>query len=267
MTALFEKKPRLSCGIFVHGAVVAAIALAAPCSAAVIVSDPFSGSSTVDLHGTQAVMNQGVLDAGGSATWTANTAFNTDGSIAFQSGSGLARLALGSYIWDARGSENGLFTLTSTISIASGTWISVGFFHTEAATSTYFSNGSPGPGMSTALLRSTNAVNYYGGKGINQSSTPGSATGAVTFTISLDLRSWNGTTNFGTVTFSNDKVGDPKAVILTDDGGVNPFLYVGFSGISSPNGTISNFSLSQVPEPSTLFILSLLPLLGLCRRR
>lgn len=265
MTALIENKPRLSCGIFAPGAVVAAIALAVPCSAAVIVSDPLNGSASADLHGTQAVMSQGVLDAGGNATWTANTAFNADGSIAFQSGSGLARLALGSYIWDARGSENGLFTLTSTISIASGTWISVGFYHTEAGTGTYFSNGtpggSPGPGMSTALIRSTNVINYYGGKGVNQSSTPGSATGAVTFTISLDLRSWNGTTNFGTVTFSNDKVGEARTVTLTDDGGVNPFQYVGFSGNSSPNGTISNFSLSQVPEPSIMLMLSALPLL------
>lgn len=261
------KKPGISkevVGLF-------AIAMAIPCSAAVIVSDPFSGSPEVALNNGVAIMSQEVLDAGGNASWTANAAFNADGSVAFSSGSGLARLALGDYIWDAKGTESGLFTLAATISITSGAWISVGFYHTEASTNSYFSNGisgNPGPGMATALLRSNNTINYYRGKGVGSNSTPGSATGSVTFTIALDLRSWDGSTNFGTVTFSNDSVGSPTAVPLPDDGGENPFKYVGFSGNSSANGTISNFSLSQIPEPSAMLLLStLLPLLGFSRRR
>jgi hypothetical protein len=246
---------------------ICSLALVSPCVGAVILSDSFSGAALVDLNNTQASVSQGFLAAGGNATWVANAAFGADGSINFTTGSGLARLALGDYVWNALGTQSGLFTLTSTVAITSGTWISVGFFHTEAVTSTYFSNGSPGPGMSTALLRSTNVINYYGGKGVNSASTPGSAASPVTFTIALDLRGWNGTTNFGTVTFSNDKVGTSTTVALPSDGDVNPFQFVGFSGNSSANGTISNFSLSQIPEPSAMLILLTLPILGFSRKR
>jgi hypothetical protein len=244
-----------------------AFAMTLPCCAAIIVSDPLNGAGTDDLNGRLAVVSQGVLDAGGNAAWVANTSFKSDGSLVFPTGSGVARLSLGDYIWNARGTESGLFTLTSTIAVTSGNWISVGFFRSEVSTTSYFSNGEPGPGMATAILRSTDVINYYPGKGVAGNTSPGSAAGPVTFTITLDLRSWNGTTNFGTVKFLNDKVGTERTANLPDDEDLNPFLYVGFSGLSSPNGSISNFSLSQVPEPSLILLLSALPLMGFRRSR
>lgn len=270
----FVKKSKVNRRIGGFFAALCSVALAAPCSAAVIVSDAFSGSSGVDLAGTNAVVSQGVLDAGGSATWVANTAFNTDGSVAFGTGaSGLARLSLGDYIWNARGTQNGVFTLTATVSITSGTWISVGFFHTEAAITTYFSNGvdgNPGPGIATAINRFSDGINsdnYYGRKGTAGNSNPGVISGTVTFTIKLDLSSYGGS-NYGTVTFSNNLgIGTATTVALASDGGVNPFLYVGFSGNNGANGTISNFSLEQIPEPSAMLLLLTLPVLGFSRRR
>lgn len=250
---------------------------ATPCLGAVIVSDSFDGSSESALSERTAVMSPGVVAAGGSAEWVANGAFYAAGNVGFTSGSGLARLSLGDYIWNAKGTEDALFTLTATLAITSGTWISVGFFHTDAPTNSYFSNGisgNPGPGMATSILRRTDAGdNYYSGKGVGGASNPGVITGPVTFTIQVDLRSWNGSTDWGTVTFtnvnsSNVSVGAPRTANLPDDLDENPFKYVGFSGNTAANGSISNFTLSQIPEPSAMLLMFAAPVLvGFSRRR
>lgn len=269
-------------------AVLCTASLAAPCGATVIVSYGFN--ETGNLAGKTASMDSRLLTnsgapgwVSGSTTWVARSDFQANGSFSWTGASandgGSARLDLGSYIWDARGTESGLFTLTSTLSITSGTWISVGFFHSALATGNYFSNGAAsGPGMSTAILRNNPATGAYyfsgtGNSGNNATPAPTALSSPVTFTITLDLRTWNGTDNWGSVTFSNNQMpGESWTQNLTDDNDVNRFRYLGFSSFTgngtTVTGTISNFSLSQIPEPSTALALLAAPaLLGLRRRR
>lgn len=255
--------------------------------ATVIVADTFSGGAGSALNGTNATtFNSGITAAGGSATWVANSAYNANGTLTSTSGSApnniqstSATLALGSYIWDARGTASGQFTLTATFSEVTGgftaaetRWISLGFFTQRPTTTQAFWNGG---GMATAVLRQTdaNANNYFVGPTTGGGVNPGSITGAVTFTIEIDLRSWNpANSNYGTVTFSNSVTSGSTIRSLPNDNGTNPFQYLGFSGntdsnsVPGPASAITNFSLSQIPEPASL-ILAPLGLATLLRRR
>lgn len=256
-----------------------------------IIADTFAGSPTSGLNNTSpSTFSPNIVAAGGSGTWAAHTAFRANGTIersetiflGSPTSGGAARLGLGSYIWDAKGTENGLFVLTATFSNFTGTgagannWVGLGFFRSEISTGSYFSVGNTnGPGMATAIIRNSDpagTTNYFAGPGNGNSSDPGTISGAspVTFTIALDLRSWNGTTDWGKVIFSNSQVGDPMEVNLTDDrvGGVsqNRFQYVGFSGFNQLSVTITDFNLTQIPEPSSVLALLTTPAL-LCLRR
>lgn len=248
-----------------------------PCGATVIITDTFGGSSADPLNGkTASTFSPAVAAAGGSATWVSNsTEYKANGSIVdnpsvnLSNAGDVVKLALGDYIWDARGTESGLFVLTTTFSnLTGGTWVSTGFFRSNA--NDHFANGNAGgPGMATAIARTTDGTtgtNYFRGTGNGGSSDPGEISGTVTFTISIDLRTWNGDGDWGSVTFSNDQIVGSTTVAFTDDNDDNRFQYVGFSRFGNASVDITNFTLTQVPEVSTagLGLVSLLPLL---RRR
>lgn len=251
--------------------------------ATVIVADTFSGGAGSTLNGAAAsTFNSAITTAGGSGTWVANENYRADGTLTSSTGfqSSSATLALGSYIWNTRGTENGSFTLTATFSaIGGGTttyssrWVSLGFFGSQPGLNEAFYYGNVNS-TATAVHRQVDGTsnNYFPGPGTTGGSNGGDITGTVTFEITLDLRSHNGTTNFGSVTFKNSATNVSTTATLANDGGVNPFQYFGFSGntdsssVPGPTTTITNFSLSQIPEPASL-ILAPIGLATLLRRR
>jgi hypothetical protein len=67
----------------------------------------------------------------------------------------------------------------------------------------------------------------------------------------LDLSDWNGVDNYGSLDFyQNGTIAYSTEVAADYD-----FSYVGFSSNQSPNATISDFSLVQIPEASSFALL------------
>lgn len=258
-----------------------------PLGATVIIADNFSGSSATPLNGTTAsTFDSAITTAGGNGIWDAHSLYNANGTLTSSSGvspqniqSTSAILGLGTYIWDTRGTENGLFTLTATFSAIGGgssslasRWVSLGFFSSEPSqTQAFYSVG----GVATAVHRQNDASsnNYFAGPLTSGESNPGVISGTATLTIVIDLRSWDGPNgNYGTVTFSNSVTSGSTTAALPSNGGLNPFQYLGFSGNTNsssdigPSVTMTNFSLTQIPEPATA-LLAPIGLAALLRRR
>ena len=255
------------------------LALTSPLSAAnvTVLSEAFGGLSGSNLAGTTAdTFDSAITTAGGSSNWVANAAFKADGSVASNSGS--AYLNLGNYINNLKGTADGKFILTATIGQPSGSfWISVGFSAANLSTDQSATNFVGAfTGVATAVNRVTGATgNEYFGKGITAATTnpdAGIFSGAVTFTTTLDFTTaggYNGTSNFGTATFTNSFNSVVGSYTYTTN---QTFTGLGFTA-SSTSGTISALSLVQVtasavPEPATYAAWMGLGLLGVaaCRR-
>lgn len=249
-----------------------------PGMAAVLISDDFTGSSGDALNGeTATTFSADITSAGGSDTWSAGALFNADGSI---SGSGdvdaSAALSVGSYINDAKGTANGVFTLTSTISQVTGasgvnSWIGMTFFNGDFYVDDplFKNNFAVGLGIRRAAAGSTffDYIQTPSSVGTSYVTTDWSAVGAAdtTFTTVLDLSGWNGTDTFGSLEFYLNGSSTPDAVAnLTSD---YDFSHVGLSYNLSPTGTIQSFSLTQIPEPSFLPLVLLSGLAVWIRRR
>ncbi|MDQ8206320.1 hypothetical protein QEH52_02290 [Coraliomargarita sp. SDUM461003] len=249
-----------------------------PGTAAVIISDSFDGSSAVALNGQNATtFSSDITTAGGSATWVAGSVFRADGTLP---GSGdvdaSAALSVGSYINDAKGTANGVFTLTSTISQVAGasganSWIGMTFF-----TGTYFKDDplfKNNFAVGVAIRRAAEGTTFFdyiqspGSVGTSYVTTDWGAVGAAdaTFTTVLDLSGWNGTDSFGSIEFYLNGSSTPDAVAnLTSD---YDFSLVGLSYNQNASGTVESFSLAQIPEPSFLPLVLLSSLAVLIRRR
>jgi hypothetical protein len=254
------------------------LALIAPLSAAnvTVLSEAFGGLSTAGLSGTTAdIFDSAITTAGGSSTWVANAAFKADGSVASNSGS--AYLKIGSYINALKGTADGKFILTATIGQPSGSfWISVGFSAANLSTNLSASNFVGAfTGVATAVNRiaSASGAEYFGtGTTVaTTNSNAGTFSGAVTFTTTLDFTTaggYDGTNNFGKVTFANSFNSVVGSYTYTAD---TAFNGLGFT-TSSTSGAISALSLvhvtaSAIPEPATYAAWMGLGLLGLAGRR
>lgn len=121
-----------------------------------IVAENFGGLATDNLAGTTAdTFAPAIVTAGGSATWVGSAAFKADGSVV----DGFSRsvhLNLGSYINDAKGTPEGLFELTVTISETTGTWLTVGFSSLNSPPP--IQNFIGAGGLGTMAYRSTGAI-------------------------------------------------------------------------------------------------------------
>jgi hypothetical protein len=200
---------------------VMAVALAAvSANAGVIVSEGFSGGGA-ELNGTAAdTFYSGITAKGGSATWVANSGFKDNGLVSNISRRA-AYLNMGSYINDAKGTANGLFKLTMTISETSGTsWLSLGFGQENTPSTdkdmTNSSSISPAPtlttyGLGTIIYRVQTyslggELDMFGGPGSgNAVDGPDFNTGTRTLTVKLDLTPAGGTN--GKVTWSDSVLG------------------------------------------------------------
>jgi hypothetical protein len=243
----------------------AVVLTAVSANAGVIVAENFGGNGSGGLAETAADMfSQGITAAGGSATWVANSGFLDNGSVSVNKKA--AYLNLGSYINDTKGTSDGLFTLTMTISQTTGSWISVGFAQENTpSTDRDFTGGtvvSPAPtlttnGLGTIIYRAQTAspageLNMYGGPGSgNAVDGPDGNTGSRTLTVTLDLTpagGYNGTTNFGKVTWSDSALGVLGSYTYTTARNFGSIL---ITGSATTAGTISSLKLFQASEAET----------------
>ena len=231
----------------------------------VIVSEDFAGPSGA-LSGTTAdTFDAGVTSAGGSDTWAAGAAWDADGTVSVAGGSTAAALDLGTYIDDAKGTASGLFTLTATISETAGEWISLGF--ASSGTPNINTNFTGAGAVATIIYRSGDELDMFVGPntgGSNDGPGPAPAvTGSRTLSIELDFTTHDGATDFGTVTYSDSILGDLGSFALPDV----TFGSIYLSEAGNSGGTVSNLTLTQVPEPGSLALIGLGGLLMLRRRR
>lgn len=227
--------------------------------AQIIIQETFGGSGSA-LNGTTAeIFDAAIVTAGGSATWNANGNFLDNGTVNNGSDAG-ASLSLGSYVNDAKGTAGGKFELTYTVSQTTGAWISLGFSATAAPTAHFTS--TEGAGLATIIYRGMNTAfgnlgeldMYAGPRTTGAVDGPDGNIGARTLTATIDFTpagGYDGTTDFGTVTWSDSVLGDLGSAALPNSS---------FSSIlistSTTSGTISDLTLTQVPEPSAFGLLA-----------
>jgi hypothetical protein len=166
-------------------------------------------------------------------------------------------LNLGTYIDDTRGTVNGKFDLTMTISQTTGTWISLGFAtqNTPSTTKDFTDTGSGAAtaiGMATIIYRATNATPtakalacFAGPKSTLGFGNITGITGNRTVTLTLDLTpaNYNGTTSFGKVTWSDSVLGALTNYTYTTEPSFGSIL---ISGSASSAGKVSALTLTQV---------------------
>jgi len=207
----------------------------------VIVAEDFVDA----LNATTAeTFDAAIVTAGGSATWVAGTDFLDNGVVTDNSTKSAAYLGLGSYINDTKGTAAGMFDLTMTISETTSAWLSLGF-----ATSNTPGTGGDFTGLSgmgTIIYRASGELDMWAGPGTSFGGTdgPDGNSGARTMTVTLDLTSHDGLTDFGTVSWSDSSLGSLGSVPYTSD--------VDFGSIliseSASGGTISALTLTQIGE-------------------
>ena len=239
--------------------------------ATIIVAENFGGGSGGTLSGTTAdTFAPAVTAAGGSSTWVADSGFLDNGAVSVTRKSG--HLNLGSYIDDAKGTARGLFDLTMTISETTGSWISLGFSTLNApATGNDFTQSAQN-GMGTIIYRNTGELDMFIGPRTGGSTDgPDGNTGARTLTVTLDFTpagGYNGTSNFGTVTWTDSAlgaVGNLGTAFALPNQSFGSILTSAATGPAT--GTISALTLSQIPEPATLMLFGLGGFGALIRRR
>ncbi|MFA7343260.1 MAG: PEP-CTERM sorting domain-containing protein [Terrimicrobiaceae bacterium] len=217
----------------------------------IIYADGFSGSSATNLNGLAPDVRSGADGGSASATWAANSGWKADGSNNAASGSQKASLTFTPDL-------NKVYTLSLQLNPTAGTGLFMLGFSSDSSTT--FSNGAaPYLTLSdegTAQIFTSNNVlatgtNTFTGLALNQTAqvvldTTGAAWTAAWF--------YNGTQLGSTFTY----VTNP-----TSTG------FVKFARSLDEVGTVDNFQLSAVPEPSTwaLLAFSLTTVMVLRRRR
>jgi hypothetical protein len=247
-------------------------AASAPAGMITIVEEKFDGLSSVNLNTTSAdTFAPAIVTAGGSANWTGSTLFKADGSFTGYKDARSIHLSLGDYINEARGTPEGLFELAVTISETTGNWLlSIGFnvFSAPSTTSSFLTGG-----RATMAYRPNGDIDQWAGPGNANEVAADDKTYARDrrLTITLDLRDWDGSTNFGTARFGAD-VGVGGAYQEFGSFNYTSEIQPYFRSImlcSSDNttGTYSDLTLRQIPEPSGGLLLLLGAMCTLLVRR
>jgi hypothetical protein len=224
-------------------------------AAVTVVAENFDGSSDAGLDTKVAdTFDSGITSAGGSNIWASTGLIKQDGAVVYVSPnlSRSANLYLGSYINDTKGTANGLFDLTMTIDVTDGSEdsaiLALGFSSEGAGLNTI--NDFVGyDGQATVGLRKTRKINTWAGTGAGNSGVDSAVTvGARTLTASLDLTTWDGVTDFGSVVWSDSVLGELRSYNYTVD---TDFNYILLSVRKSAVGSFDNLSLTQIPEPGS----------------
>ena len=242
----------------------------------------FTGPAMGGLNDSSAVVDSTVIDAGGSSTWNAADNYLADGSVGLSDGNTCATLDLGDVINQAKGTEEGLFELRVTIEQPTRpvgntqqTWYSIGFSQLDAPdTSQHWINRQ---GLATVMYHERGEFDLWAGNGFtpNGQNPSGAAnphtaadppidsditnevSGTRTLIVQVDVRDWNGVSDFGTVTYFDSEVEFPlftfnytNAAIPNNQGGVSipmdpNFASIMISEANSTMGTYSNLTLTQ----------------------
>jgi len=193
-------------------------------SAALIYQQPFTGSSASSLTGTAVTT--------GTGFWSDQTGrFKLDGSV--------AGVFFSSATLPFTPTVGNIYTRQATLNASSGDdWnqLYMGFFNASGGDSTTInSTASSWMGM--------DASGHWLVNGGHEGTTPG----PLTFKIVLDTTETQWKSKF----YVNDFYAKDQTFIT------NPTIStVGFGTQSTTGGTISNFSLNVVPEPSTYILMS-----------
>ena len=233
-----------------------------------IVAENFVGSGSA-LNGKAAdTFANDITIAGGSSTWRAGTNFLDNGTVRSVSPITLARCAslnLGTYISNAKGTADGYFELTLTMSPTVGAgWISLGFAQENTVnTNKNFTDSPTGTGTTTGnatiLYRGSTAtaaykLDMYGGtKNANAVTGGPVVSGSQTLTVVLDQTpagGYDGVSNFGKVTWKTNGVaigtytytttrtfGSILVSQASGNAGTNSTLTLTQTNTSSPSGT------------------------------
>ena len=213
----------------------------------IIVKEDFGGAGG-PLGGTDAdSFFSGLTSAGGSATWVASGDFRDDGVVNGVGAGSSAHLNLGSYINDAKGTDEGKFELTASVSETTGAWLSLGFSTlTSPDIAQNFTNPNTN-GIGTILYRdANNELDMFRGPRTTMGvDGPNDLTGTRTLTVSLDLTpagGYDGVANFGTVTWSDSVLGDLGSATFPTEQDFGALL---LSQASGSDGSYSGLSLLQ----------------------
>lgn len=248
-------KARQKSPLFDHISVFPAMACAAvmlmlapAARATLIYSDPLNGGD-VTLDATSPEDRSGV----GAADWVANSAFRANGNVTDAEAESSA--------WLPFTPESGfLYTLSAKVNVTAGdtSWITLGFAEFNDSDETYWENGINGYG--TLMKRDNGTVRINPGvKATDYSEFDPDDTPEIlpdeeqTFKIELDTRFANSTDWEFSFFLDDFALGGPSTVNGTgaDAADIN---YVGFSRWQNAGGTVSDFSLTVIPEPSTLIL-------------
>ena len=231
-------------------------------SAGVIVTENFDGSAT-GLNGKTADSFDEAFSTTG--VWASTGLYKRDGTVVPHTSSvnRSANLDLGSYINDTKGNANGLFDLTMTVTetgTLNGEILTLGFSNFASGGMTTGADFEVRGGVATIGLRGNGIVDMWAGSGTSNGVDGGTSVASTRIlTASLDLRTWNDTTDYGTVTWSDNIVGTLGSYAFTAD---TDFNYILLSSRENPSGTFDNLTLTQIPESSTYALLG--GLLSLC---
>jgi hypothetical protein len=258
-----------------HILLISSLLLAgATASAATILFDQSftqAGGTQASVDGT-AVGNANT-GAGVAATWTAGAGANgvlrTDGEVFSNLGNASAHIGLGTLVNDAKGTANGIFTLTTVMAEppTGSNWVSAGFATSIDVAANFTAFG----GIGSALYRTNGNADFYAGPNTGGTAYADEAvTGTQTFISVLDLSSWNGTDDFGTISYYRGSVAPGNLEYTYNNFGAD--FSIASAAISTASsggeGVIQSFTLTQVPEPGTLALVGVaLGALALFRRR
>jgi hypothetical protein len=225
---------------------VVALALVVPSQAGFIYNHGFDGSFSSNLAGT-AVDFRDPLLGGTSATWTGSTAFKADGAIiGGATGNTFRSVKLGFTPTSGK-----IYTLAITLDRPTGTqWVGFGFAG-SASQLPNFEGGGAGAGAAWMTYRTNGAIlSYYTDNtatGVNQ----GTYAGTKDLAVKLDTTGalWN-----------LEYFIDGNSVRTVS--GVSPMTVsqirieqIGDATLGFESG-VSSFSLSAVPEPGSLAVVS-----------
>ena len=222
-----------------------------------LIAEAFSGSAVALSGKTADVFSPFITSAGGSSAWVAASAFLQNGAAS--GGTGSAHLNLGSFINSTKGTANGKFQLTATLAPTTGSWLAFGFATQNApSTGKSFTNTGTGvttTGVGTIIYRAQTGVaapnangelDMFGFTNADAVDGPNNNTGPRTITTTLDLTpsgGYNGTTNFGTVTWTDNALGTIGTFTFPS---ARDFGSILISGANPFTGGISNLTFNQI---------------------
>ncbi len=210
-----------------------------------IYSETFSGSGSTNLVGTVPTTRPGSetwSGTTGASSWMANGAVNSTGDanafLPFNPTSGF------------------IYTLSLDANPAGGTgsWLALGFTAGNSATRFQLSPTDPSPWLLLRDTRGNGQGQTFFGPGTNGGANYNAPSGVVNLQLVL-----NTTGSQWTAGWFINGVSVRSETYVT-----NPTInYVGFGKIDNVSGTIDNFSLTQIPEPSTYAMIAGIGALGL----